>query len=89
MLWQQKAKNAIFQLTRRWNLGINVRDRDLLLVSLYLRFAFRVCIFVLFVILAGPHFVMSHFLISMKSILFSVGSSAFEISTKLVVIGAQ
>ena len=29
-----------YNLHRRWNLSINVRDRDLLLVSLYLRFQF-------------------------------------------------
>ena len=36
---------------------------DLLLVSLYSRLAFRVCIFLLFVILSRPHFAMSQFLI--------------------------
>ena len=39
-LWQQRRKMPCYNLHRRWNLSINVRDRDLLLVSLYLRFQF-------------------------------------------------
>ena len=51
-----------YSLLRRWNLSLNVRDCDFFLVSLYLRFA---CLhfFKLFVMLAGLHFPMSHFLI--------------------------
>ena len=66
------------------------RSRQIFLVLLYLRSDFRVYIFLLFVILAGPYFAMSHFLIiNCESILFHVGSIAFEISTKLAVIEAQ
>ena len=40
-LWQKRPKMLCYNLHRRWNLSINVRDRDLLLVSsLYLRFQF-------------------------------------------------
>ena len=59
----KRRKMLCYNLLRRWNLSINVRAWDLLLVSFYLRFAFRVWIFLLLVILAGPHFAMSHFLI--------------------------
>ena len=76
-LWQQRRKMPCYNLHRRWNLSINVRDRDLLLVSLYLRFQFfRICIFLLFVILAGPHFAMSHLLIIMN--LFCLISCQFQ-----------
>ena len=54
-----------------------------------LRFASRVpFIFGLFVLLFGPHFPMSYFLNDLM-ILFHVGSCAFEISTKLVIIVVQ
>ena len=36
----KRRKMPCYNLHRRWNLSINVRDRDLLLVSLYLRFQF-------------------------------------------------
>ena len=62
----KRRKMLSYNLHRRWNLSISVRAWDLLLVSLYLRFAFRVWIFLLLVILAGPHFAMSHFLIIMN-----------------------
>ena len=66
-----KGEKCLFKIqNRRWNLSINVRDWDLLLVSLYLRFAFRVCNFLRFVILAGPQFEMSHFLIIMNLFCF-------------------
>ena len=66
-----KGEKCLFTIqNRRWNLSINVRDWDLLLVSLYLRFAFRVCIFLRFVILVGPQFAMSHFLIIMNLFCF-------------------
>ena len=73
----KRRKMPCYNLHRRWNLSINVRDRDLLLVSLYLRFQlFRICIFLLFVILAGPHFAMSHLLIIMN--LFCLISCQFQ-----------
>ena len=59
-----------YNLHRRWNLSINVGDWNPLLMSLYLRFAFRVCIFLLCVILAGPHFATLHFRIRIN--LFSL-----------------
>ena len=55
-----------YNLRRRWKLSINVRDGDFLLVSLYLRFAFRVCFFFLVMLAGGPHFPTSHFLIFMN-----------------------
>ena len=84
-LWQQKAKNAFFNLRRRWNLSINVRDWNVLLVPLYLRVAFRVCIFPTFcyvgwatlsdVAFSGYH----KWFCSFMSV-----QAAFKISTKLV-----
>ena len=66
----KRSKMPCYNLHRRWNLSVNVRDWDLLLASLYLRFAFRVFIILLFVILAGLHFAMSHFLIIMNPFCF-------------------
>ena len=76
-------------------MSINVREWDVLLVLRYLRFAIRVPIFfsffffftfcnVTWVTLCDIAFSDYY-----KSILFHVGSSAFEISTKLVAIVAQ
>ena len=78
-------------LHRRLNLSINVRDRDLLLVSctVYLRFFSSVCIFLTFWYLSWATLWDVAFSDYYESILFHVGSSAFEISTKLAVIVAQ
>ena len=64
----QKAKNVLLQHTQKMELEHKrSRLRSLILsISLYLRFAFRVWIFLLFVILAGPHFATSHFLVSCR-----------------------
>ena len=85
----QKAKKCLVTTY----IGVELEYKRLRLRSfvgiIVLRFAFRVCIFFAFcyLILAGPHLVaLSDFY---KSVLFHVGSSAFEISTKLAVIVAQ
>ena len=87
--WQQKAKKCLVTTY----IGVELEHKRSRLRSfvsiIILRFAFLVCPFFAFcyLILAGLHLVT--FSDYYESILFHVGSSAFEISTKLAVIVAQ
>ena len=66
----QKAKYALLQLTWKMDLK-HQRSRLRSFVNImYLRFAYRVCIFLLCGILAGPRFVTSHFLIMINLFCF-------------------
>ena len=80
-----KGEKCLFATYKKMEL----RDRDLLLVSLYLKFAFRVCIFYTFCYLSRATLCDVTFSDYYESILFHVGFRSFEISTKLVVIGAK
>ena len=66
----QKAKYALLQLTQKMELK-HQRSRLRSFVNImYLRFAYRVCIFLLCGILAGPRFATSHFLIMINLFCF-------------------
>ena len=73
----KRRKMLSYNLHRRWNLSINVRAWHLLLVSLYLRFAFHVWIFFTFGYLSWATLWDVAFSDYYESISFHVGSSAF------------
>ena len=69
-----KGENALLQLTQKMVLEHKrSRVRSFLLISLFLRFAFRVCIFFIFCHLSDYY----------ESTLFHVGSNPFEIQPTL------
>ena len=86
----KRQKMPCYNLLEDGTWALNVRGWDLLLVSLYLRFVFRVCIFWTFCYISWATLCHVAFSDYYDSILFfHVCSSALQISTKLAVNTAQ
>ena len=66
----QNAKYALLQLTQKMELKHRRSRLRSFVKIMYLRFAYRVCIFILCVILVGPRFATSHFLIMINLFCF-------------------
>ena len=85
----KRRKMSFYNLNRRWNLSINVRDRSFVISIIVLKIWFSCLHFFTFCYLSWATVCDVAFSDYYESILFHVGSSTFEISTKLAVIVAQ
>ena len=82
-----KPKKAFLQVTQKMELEHKCSRLKCFVRIIVLKICFSCLHFLLtFFTLVEPHFPISHFLIIMNMILFHVGSSAFKLSRKLVVI---